>query len=142
MFKNIVIPIDLSDKDSVEIIFPPALNFVRSFGSKLHLVYIVPDFGLKTFEDYLPRHWLKDQKEKHVKLFNQIVKKYAPEDAEIDFHVGRGAVYDEVINFSNKVKAELILLPAVRPQLRNYMLGPNASKIVRHSSISVMVVRD
>ena len=45
-------------------------------------------------------------------------------------------------DYSEKVNADLIMLTAVRPQFKDYMLGPNASKIVRHSSISVMVVRD
>ena len=62
MFKNIIIPIDLSDKQSLRAVFPPALNFVNAFGSKLHLIYIMPDFGMKMIEDYLPRHWMSDQK--------------------------------------------------------------------------------
>ena len=45
MFKNIVIPVDLSDKHSINAVFPAALNFVNAFGSKIHLIHIVPDFG-------------------------------------------------------------------------------------------------
>jgi len=142
MFKNIVVPVDLSDKQSVKVVFPAALNFVNAFASKIHLVYIMPDFGMKMVEDYLPRHWMKDQKEKYNELLNEMIKKFVPEGVEVDFHIGRGAIYDEVINYSEKVDADLIILSAVRPQLKDYMLGPNASKIVRHSSISVMVIRD
>ncbi|MCF8494472.1 MAG: universal stress protein [Rickettsiaceae bacterium] len=142
MFKNIIIPIDLSDKQSLRAVFPPALNFVNAFGSKLHLIYIMPDFGMKMIEDYLPRHWMSDQKQKYTKQFDEIVDKYIPKGADVDYYIGRGAVYDEVIKYSENENADLIIISAVRPQLRDYMLGPNASKIVRHSSISVMVVRD
>ncbi|PCJ27611.1 MAG: universal stress protein UspA [Rickettsiales bacterium] len=142
MFKSIVIPVDLSDKQSIKAVFPPALNFVNAFGAKIHLVHIMPDFGMKVIEDYLPRHWVRDQKEKYNKLFDDMVKKFVPEEVEVKIYIGRGAIYDEVINYSEKVNADLIILSAVRPQLKNYMLGPNASKIVRHSSISVLVVRD
>lgn len=142
MFKNIVIPVDLSDKQSIEAVFPPALNFVNAFGSKIHLVHIMPDFGMKMVEDYLPRHWMSDQKGKYNKLFDEIIKKFVPEGVDVEFFIGRGAIYDQVINYSEKVNADLIMLSAVRPQLRDYMLGPNASKIVRHSSVSVMVIRD
>ncbi len=142
MFKNIVVPVDLSDKQSVKVVFPAALNFVNAFGSKIHLVHIMPDFGMKMVEEYLPRYWMKDQKEKYNELLNEMIKKFVPEGVEVDFHIGRGAIYDEVINYSEKVDADLIILSAVRPQLKDYMLGPNASKIVRHSSISVMVIRD
>ena len=50
MFKNIIIPVDLADKQSLKAVFPPALNFVNAFGSKLHLIYIMPiklDFTAK-----------------------------------------------------------------------------------------------
>jgi nucleotide-binding universal stress UspA family protein len=142
MFKNILIPVDLSDKESIKVVFPAALNFVNAFGSKLHLVHIMPNFGMKMVEEYLPRHWMSDQKEKYNKLFDDMVKKFIPEGIQVEFHIGRGAIYDKIINYSEKLEADLIILSAVRPQLRDYMLGPNASKIVRHSSISVLVVRD
>lgn len=142
MFKNIVIPVDLSDKQSIKVVLPAVLNFVNAFGSKLHLVHIMPDFGMKMVEEYLPRHWMSDQKEKYNQAFEEIVKKYIPEGVEITLHIGRGAIYDQIISYSEKTEADLIVLSAVRPQLKDYMLGPNASKIVRHSSISVMVIRD
>jgi nucleotide-binding universal stress UspA family protein len=141
MFKNIVVPIDLADKHSVKIVLPAALDFARAFSSKIHLVYVMPDFGLRMVEDYLPRHWMSDQKTKYNKLFDEIVKNIVPEGIEVDFHISRGAIYDEIINYSDKLNADLIMLSAVRPQFKDYMLGPNASKIVRHSSISVMVIR-
>ena len=142
MFNNIVIPIDLSDKQSVKAVFPPALNFVSAFGAKLHLIHIMPDFGMKVLEDYLPRNWMKDQKDKYNTLFKSLIEKYIPKEIDVEFYIGRGAIYDEVLNYSEKINADLIMLSAVRPQLKDYMLGPNASKIVRHSSISVMVIRD
>jgi len=142
MFKNIIIPVDLSDKQSVKVVFPAALNFVNAFGAQLHLVHIMPDFGMKLVEEYLPRHWMSDQKAKYNKLFDEMIKKFVPEGVKVDFHIGRGAIYDEVINYSEKLEADLIIISAVRPQLKDYMLGPNASKIVRHSSVSVLVIRD
>jgi nucleotide-binding universal stress UspA family protein len=142
MFKNIIIPVDLSDKESIKVVLPAALNFVNAFGSKLHLVHIMPSFGIKMVEEYLPRHWMRDQKDKYNKLFDGMVEKFIPEGVEVAFHIVRGAIYDEIINYSEKVEADLIILSAVRPQLKDYMLGPNASKIVRHSSISVLVIRD
>ncbi|MDG1436717.1 MAG: universal stress protein [Rickettsiaceae bacterium] len=142
MFKTIIVPVDLSDKQSIQVVLPAALNFVKAFNSKIHLVHIMPDFGIKMVEEYLPRYWMSDQKEKYNKTFEEIIEKYIPENIQVNFHIGRGAIYDEIINFSEKLDADLIMLSAVRPKLKEYMLGPNASKIVRHSSVSVMVIRD
>ncbi|WP_250310845.1 MULTISPECIES: universal stress protein [Rickettsieae] len=142
MFKNIIIPLDLSDKQSVKAILPKALNFATIFNAKLHFLYIISDFGMKMVEDYLPKSWAKDQKEKYRVQVTELIRQYVPEEIEVELHIGRGAVYDEIIQYANEVKADLIIISAVRPQLRDYMLGPNASKIVRHSGVSVLVVRE
>ena len=139
MYKNIIIPVDLVDsKNSFKTVFQPALNFVNAFGAKLHLVHIIPDFGMKMIEDYLPKHWKSDQVEKYNKQFEKISSKYIPNDVDVKFHIDRGAIYDKVIAYAEKTNADLIIISAVRPQLRDYMLGPNASKIVRHSSVNDM----
>ncbi|RYE06476.1 MAG: universal stress protein [Rickettsiaceae bacterium] len=140
-FKKIVVPIDVSDKNSISTILTFALKFASNFGSSIHLVYIIPDFGMKIIEDYLPVNWMRDQKEKYNNKMNQVIQDYVPSELTADFYVGRGAVYDEVIQYSNEIQADLIIISAVRPQFRDYMLGPNASKIVRHASIPVLVAR-
>lgn len=141
MFKNIVIPIDLSEKFSWQSVIPTVLNMVNSFDSKIHFVHIIPDYGMKMVEDYLPKSWVKDQKKKSEEHIEKVIAKYIPKEISTQFFVGRGAVYDEIIQYSTSINADLIIVTAVRPQLRDYMLGPNASKIVRHAPTSVLVIR-
>ena len=33
-------------------------------------------------------------------------------------------------------------MSANRPELKDYLLGPNAARVVRHSDVSVLVVRE
>jgi len=140
-FKNIILPIDIYDKHCVQAVLPVALNYVSGFESKLHFLYVIPDFGMKMIEDYLPKHWIKDQKDKYEEQLKSLITKYIPNEISVSTHVSRGAIYDRVINFANENKADLIIISAVRPQIRDYMLGSNASKIVRHAGVSVLVVR-
>ena len=144
MYKKIVIPLDLTDKKSTKSLFTPALEFVKSFGAQVHLVHIIPDFGIQIVEDYLPRGWKTAQKAKSEKYLKEIVDKYVPEEirAKVKTYIGHGAIYDQVISYSDKIEADLIITYAVRVELKDYMLGPNASKIVRHSKISVLVIRE
>lgn len=142
LYKNIVVPVDLSDKNAFRNVIQPALNLVNAFGSKLHLIHIIPDFGMKVVEDYLPKNWLKEKRERYGKVIDKLIKDHIPEDVEVTYSIERGAIYDKVITYAENNEADLIIISAVRPQLRDYMLGPNASKIVRHSSVSVLVVRE
>ena len=90
----------------------------------------------------MPKHWIRDQKSKYTTQITELVKQYIPEGIKININIARGSVYDKVIQYSNEIEADLIIVSAIRPQFRDYMLGPNASKIVRHASISVLVVRE
>jgi len=142
MYNTIIVPVDLSDTYALKLVIPVALNFVNCFGSELHLINIIPDIGISMLEEFLPTQWIGNQKGKHLEQLNKLVEQYIPMDMKVKQFVGRGHVYDEIINYSNSVKANLLIVPAIRPQLQDYMLGPNVSKIVRHAKISVLVVRE
>lgn len=142
MYKTIVVPIDLSDALSSRLTLPVALNFVNAFGAKLHLINIIPDVGISMLEEYLPKQWMKNQKSHHATQLDQLIEQYVPVDIHVEKFIGRGHVYDEIINYANSVNADLFIVPSIRPELQDYMLGTNVSKIVRHSKISVLVVRE
>lgn len=67
IFKNILIPIDLNDKKSIKGILSKALMLATNFQAKLHFMYVIPEFGTKMFEDYLPKNW-RMEKKKSIKL--------------------------------------------------------------------------
>jgi universal stress protein F len=142
MYKNIVVPIDLSDSFSWKSAFPVALSFVRIFGAELHLIHIIPDLGISMFEEYIPHTWISAQKEKYSTQLDRLIAQHVPNEIKVKKFIGRGPVYDGIINYAESVKADLLIVPAIRPQLQDYMLGSNVSKIVRHAKISVLVVRD
>ncbi|KAF8818964.1 universal stress protein UspA [Rickettsia endosymbiont of Cardiosporidium cionae] len=144
MFKNIVVPIDLLDNCSrSQSVMSSALKMVSDFHSKIHIINVIPNFGIQMLEDYLPRNWIREQKNVSLKKLKNIVNNSIYDNSvEVEYYVSRGVIYDEVIRYSEQVNADLIMVLAIRPQLGNYMLGSNASKIVRHSSISVLVIRE
>ena len=38
-------------------------------------------------------------------------------------------------------KPDLIVMASHRPELKDYLIGPNAARVVRHADCSVQVVR-
>lgn len=43
---------------------------------------------------------------------------------------------------ADKLGCDLIVLSSHRPEMRDYLIGPNAARVVRHAKQSVLVVRD
>ena len=52
-----------------------------------------------------------------------------------------GSIYREILAQAKEDKSDLIVIGCHRPDLADYLLGPNAARVVRHASCSVFVVR-
>ncbi|MDP1974723.1 MAG: universal stress protein, partial [Alphaproteobacteria bacterium] len=67
---------------------------------------------------------------------------HVPENVTVQNIVATGSVYETIVNMAEEIKADLIVLGAHRPELKDYLIGPNASRVVRHGHCSVLVIRD
>ena len=65
-----------------------------------------------------------------------------PEGMTAKLHVEYGSVYRTIIKMSKKLEADLLVMASHRPDMADYLLGPNAARVVRHATCSVLVVRD
>jgi nucleotide-binding universal stress UspA family protein len=112
-------------------------------GVSLDVVTVVPDFGKSVvggfFED--------DHHEKMVassrEALNTIVTATIGEEANSATRhiVATGTAYEEIIKLAEKAQSSLIVIGAHKPDFKDYLLGPNAARVVRHSDCSVYVVR-
>ena len=62
--------------------------------------------------------------------------------SEVERIVRNGTVYEEILRIAGETGCDLIVIGAHRPELRDYLLGPNAARVDRHANCSVLVVRD
>ena len=77
-----------------------------------------------------------------VKQLRDLAAQQVPPEIESRRIVAEGRIYQEILKAADAIKADLIVLAAHRPELSDYLLGPNAGKVVRHAKCSVMVVRE
>ena len=142
MYKDVLLAIDLNEEHSWKKALPTAVEFCKSFGSVLHVVTVVPDFGMTVVGHFFP----DDFQEKSVAAagddLDAFLARHAPEDLRIQPVVGYGSVYKEILRIAEDIKCSLIVMASTRPQHHDYLLGPNAARVVRHAKCSVLVVRD
>ena len=53
-----------------------------------------------------------------------------------------GTIYKRIIKSADELGADLIVLTSHRPETKDYLLGPNAARVVRHAKQSVFVIRE
>lgn len=142
MFKDILLTVDLEHDSSWRRALPIALAQAKTFGSRLHVLTVVPDYGLSMVGQYFPANYETKLKEETTKRLHDFVRDHVPEDVAVQHCVGGGQIYDSILDFAERLKVDLIVMAAHRPELRDYLLGPNAARVVRHAKCSVLVVRE
>ncbi|MCW9034680.1 MAG: universal stress protein [Rhodospirillales bacterium] len=141
MFKSILLAVDLDDQAAWEKTLPIAIQQARASNGNLHILTVVPDFGMSVVGQFFPDNYTEKMAEKLLKHIKDFEDEHVPEDVNSRCIVGEGTVYETILKISKEVKADLIVIGAHRPDLKDYLLGPNAARVVRHATASVMVVR-
>lgn len=142
MFKEIILAVDLEDNSSWEKSVPFAVSYAQAFDSNLHILSVLPDFGMSLVGQYFSSDYEKKVRARMNATLHEFVKKHIPADITVQHIVGSGAVYECVVDIAKEINADLIVMGAHRPELKDYLIGPNASRVVRHAPCSVIVVRD
>lgn len=142
MYKDILLPIDLTQKTSYRGSLPVAIKFCQTFGSNLHVLSIIPDFGMSIVSNFFPDNYEEKALEEANVQLHKFVEDNIPKDINVRHIIDHGTVYTEIINIADEIKADLIIMNSHRPELKDYLLGPNTARVVRHGKTSVLVVRD
>ncbi|PIE45431.1 MAG: universal stress protein UspA [Gammaproteobacteria bacterium] len=138
---TILLPIDLTDPSRELTAVAEAIKQHKAFGGELHLLTVVPEFNNKLFQ-VLYADNVGEQAVEHVKkLLEKFCQKYLPAEITYQTHIETGIVYKEILQKAKQINANLIVITASRPELADYLMGPNTGKVVRHSQCSVLVVR-
>lgn len=140
MSRNILLPIDLGDPHSWEKSLPEAL-YLLGQGGTLHVVSVLPDYGMSQVSAYFAKDYEKDALAAFGTALSDWTTKHVPEGVDVHPHVLHGTIYDEILRAAHRLGVDAIVIGSHRPALKDYLLGPNAARVVRHADCSVYVVR-
>jgi len=141
MYKKILVPIDLEQASSWERALPSAVAMCQAFGAELALMTVVPEFGMAVVGSFFPEGYETTMREGAAQALAKMAKDELPPGLAAQLEVGHGTIYHEIGRVAEVIGADLIVMASHRPELKDYLLGPNAARVVRHSPLSVMVVR-
>lgn len=141
MFKTVLLPIDLSADASWKKALPAALRLSKPENPVLHVVTVMPDFGMSVVSGYFDKDFEDKALHEVGEKLTEWVRVNVPDDVEVHPHVMHGRVYDQIITAANKLDVDAIVMASHTPELSDYLLGPNSARVVRHAKQSVFVVR-
>lgn len=138
---NVLLPLDLGHKTSWEKALPVARQMAGDKGT-VHVLGIVQDVGSSMVATFLPKNYEKKALEAMKAALQEFVATNFEKGAKVATHVGHGHVADTILKQAKKLDADLIVMASHKPdELRSFLLGSQANHIVRHSPVSVYIVR-
>ncbi|WP_114520861.1 universal stress protein [Altererythrobacter sp. ZODW24] len=139
MYSRILVPIDLDEPNSWGKAVRVGQAMAEAFDASLTLCTVVPDkvAAIEAQWSRLSYQALLDKASAKLALLADDLGAN-----DLGTEVGMGNVTSGVLSVAEKIEADLIVLSSHRPKMKDWLIGANASRIVRHASCSVLVVRD
>nr|MRL36133.1 universal stress protein UspG [Klebsiella pneumoniae] len=142
MYKTIIMPVDvfemaLSDKAVRH------AEFLAQQDGVIHLLHVLPgsaSFTMSRFTSDLRRFEEHLQHEAETRL-QTMVSHFSIDPSRIKLHVRFGSVRDMVNELASEINADVVVIGSRNPSISTHLLGSNASSVIRHAHIPVMVVR-
>ena len=142
MFKKILLPIDLSHTASTAFAVNKAQEIAKMSGGEVHLLYVMPDFGNAMVHEFFPAGF----EDKMLQKADADLKAFATENVSKDIksktHLAHGHIPEKILETAKTLGADVIVMASHNPdRLRDFLVGSNAERVLRHSPISVLVTR-
>jgi len=140
MYKQIVVPIDLTDPNLAKPAIETAVMMTGAYDGKIRLVNVLPLTPVMLAE-YVPPDFDTQQRASAEEALAIIAKAIDLPAGRATTVVRQGGIYHEILEEAKAVHADLIVMSANHFGMRTYFLGSNAGHVVRYASCSVLVVR-
>jgi nucleotide-binding universal stress UspA family protein len=143
MFKQILVPVDLSDPELAKPALATAVMMADQSGGTVRLINIMPLTPVMLAE-YVPPDFEAQQRKSAEEALAIVTRETGLNPSRVSATVRQGGIHQEILEEANAIRADLIVMTSHRPQrpaVRTYFLGSNAGHVVRYAKCSVLVVR-
>ena len=140
MYKTIIMPVDVFEMELSDKAVRHA-EFLAQDDGVIHLLHVLPgsaSLSLHRFAADVRRFEEHLQHEAEERL-QTMVSHFTIDPSRIKQHVRFGSVRDEVNELAKELDA--VVIGSRNPSISTHLLGSNASSVIRHANLPVLVVR-
>ncbi|MCL2430723.1 MAG: universal stress protein [Alphaproteobacteria bacterium] len=143
MYKEILVPVDLTDADLAKPAIANAVLMARQSEGMIRLINVMPLTPVMLAE-YVPPDFEAQQRRSAEEALSIVAGEIRLAAGRISTVVRQGGVHQEILEEANQMHADLIIMSSHRPRrgaVRTYFLSSNSGHVVRYARCSVLVVR-
>jgi nucleotide-binding universal stress UspA family protein len=141
MYQNILVAIDLNEETASRQPLLSAVELARKFGARLHVVTVVREVEaiIETKASPIGYDVIVAYLETRLAA---LVRSVGADDLQPRTLAVQGAsIYAAILAVAETEAADLIVVGSHRPAMKDYLLGTNSSRVMRHARCSVLVAR-
>jgi len=140
MITSVLVPIDLNQETGNDEILRFAAMAANHDNASVTLLTVI-EAAPALVSQYLTEgyeHLASQSVETELgKLAATMTVSKGPVATEVRF----GSVYREILAYADAIRADLIVMGSHEPDVADYLIGSNATRVVRHAKCSVFIVR-
>lgn len=145
MYKTILVPVDITEPELTQQVIPHVNALARLEDSHVHFLAVIPSRATYAAFGFAATAAV-ETKDETIAIATEGLAKAAkqfsvPED-RVTTHVAVGDPKDQILELADALNAEIIVMGSNRPSAITYLLGSNATAVVRHANCPVLVVRE
>jgi len=143
MKQVILCAIDLTKEASEAKVLQEAGRLAAHDDAQLDVMNVLPDFGMSIVGSFFSEGRTQQaQDAARAALFDFCERTLGGAvNAKVRHVVATGSIYQEILIAAGAAESSLIVVGSHVPAMSDFLLGPNAARVVRHSKCSVLVVR-
>jgi nucleotide-binding universal stress UspA family protein len=141
MFRSILVPVDLAAQTGKRRALAVAADMAGRYDADLTVMTVIPDFGMSIVGAFFEEGFAERAMAEVAAKLAAFCADNVPAGLRVHEHVAQGPIYDAILQTAQERGCDCIVMGSHRPELKDYLLGPNAARVVRHAPCSVMVVR-
>lgn len=141
MFQTIVAPIDLAHEGAARTCLRAAKHLMEKHDASLHLLSIVEDVPA-IIGTQLPAGFSDDALAEAKARLIAFAEGEGLGGGRVAYFAESGHVSQQIVAHAETYGADLIIIASHEPVFSDYLLGSNASRVVRYAHCSVLVLRE
>jgi universal stress protein F len=141
MYASILVPVDVAHESSWKHALPQAIGLARANGARLTVLTVLRQTSLMFEGVYLAFQMEQLMAAAREKLAH-IVSAHDVAGLQVTQDVRLGSIGGEILASIRDTGADLVVMASHRPEMTDYLIGPNAAHVVMNTKASVFVVRE
>lgn len=138
LFNRILTAVDIEYAAPNDRILSLAAEFA-GLGAQLRLIYV--RFMIENAVAYIPAETLLEDEKSASRRLEELGHRAGINADRMSVASPMGRVYREIMRAADDFEADLILVGPHSPSMAKYLIGADASRILTHASVSVLVAR-